>query len=1135
MRNRIFPPERCPAPDDWHALLSGELPSTRIAELEAHLDGCPVCVAQLDALTPPLSDDVWDAARMAGTATPEWAKHCSGWPGVAAPPERADDGTLLFERKGRYSSHGPIQFGGMGEVYRAWEHGLDRWVAIKIPSRGRLSPNLITRFLKEAPRQAQLEHPNIVRVYASDEQDGVPYFSMELVKGQTLAQASRGTALAPRRAAQLLRQIASATEYAHEMGVFHRDLKPANIMLTSDGVPKIVDFGLARTLDEPVGQSWGRGAGTAEYMAPEQWEDEPEDSNARTDVYRRTDVYGLGAVLYELLTGRPPFLPGPSRRETRRRVLFDEPPRPRALQSKVPRDLDEICVRCLRKRPEARYATAKVVSDKLGRFLDGYPIDDGSWLTNARYFVGRHRRPVAVACAGLLVLFAVLGLLASTGWRHQRDLASIAFEQGQKRFREGKITDGLNQMRAAVRLLPVGESTLRGYFSRNLSSLESSLSREVDSRRFPDEVQAAAVSEDADGRYVLVGDAAGRTTLWDRDRNITTVLPTRAGRQRVSAVAINKSGTLCASGDFDGNVTVWDARSREIVWMTEIGDLVKCLAFVGNDQRLLTGVLGRSGPSLRMWEIWVEGKNEIQLETGSGQREPGWQFVASPTGDRFVSVPSNSTHRCRLWDAKTGRMVAEIPDDAEDGSSSRTPVRLQAAFSADGQKLAIAGARLTLYDARTGALQRRVDIGPGDRVQCLSLRKDGGATLVVSDEDTTVIRRMTPSLEVWDDVPMDHSAGLTEHARFTAQGRILTGLSTHTLRLLEPPLLALAHTKLGVRIGKVHVASSGDGSRIATLVRPVHTAPLLTEEERWNAMSSILQVWEGSTLRLINRIEQLPDRCIATSVAYGPTADSLALGCIEVNDHQAPVLIATVPPTGDLTFHRIGSHSSVVSTLAFSPDGRRLVTGSASYGELSGELKCWDPKRRSGPLWQVGYPTGINVVAVSSDGRVIAVGGDDGVLRLLPIDRPSGLSPGVTVEAPVVAMSFARAKPLLAVAQSMGRVSIFEVTGRKLVRRHEFDEPGAVVSDLAFSEDDETLYVMRAGGIERRDVQTMKSLDPAIDFADPPRTFTLASQPEAVVAVTRGGRLIERRDPKSGFYPLALDGPGHRPVSTHQP
>ena len=217
MKNRIFVSRPCPSADDWQALLAGNLPTSRIEEIEAHLDGCLVCVARLDALTPSLPEELWDAALEPATVTPEWAARCHGWTEVESPSEPADDGPLLFERKGKYKSHGPIAFGGMGEVYRAWEIGLDRWVAIKIPSRARRSPNAITRFLEEAPRQVQLEHENIVRVYARDEQDGIPFFAMELVTGETLAKASREPEdYSPKRVAELIRQVATAVHCAQD-------------------------------------------------------------------------------------------------------------------------------------------------------------------------------------------------------------------------------------------------------------------------------------------------------------------------------------------------------------------------------------------------------------------------------------------------------------------------------------------------------------------------------------------------------------------------------------------------------------------------------------------------------------------------------------------------------------------------------------------------------------------------------------------------------------------------------------------------------------------------------------------------------------------------------------------------------
>ena len=855
--------------------------------------------------------------------------------------------------------------------------------------------------------------------------------------------------------------------------------------------------------------------GPPSTWTPEQWEDEPERTGARTDLYRRTDVYGLGAILYEVLTGRPPFLPEENRNETRRKVRFDDPPRPRTLRPGIPRELEAICVRCLRKRPADRYATAKEVSDTLGRFLGGYPVEDCSRLTSVRYFVGRHRRPTAVACAGLLLLAAVLGLFVSTRWMHKREEAMNAFEGGRELFKKGRVTEGLNRMRVAIDLLPYGETIQRGYFSRNVKSLESSLSREVDHRDFPSEIQAAVVSADPEERYVLVGDAAGKTTLWDRARKMTEVLPTRAGRSRISAVALNKAGTLCASGDLDGNVTVWDVQLQRILRIVDLGDLVNYLSFFGNNDRLLTRTPGGKGPALQIWDVFQGGGKELRLKTGDDRPATGGEFVASPTGDRFVSVHSYSTNACQLWDAETGRLVAELPDEAESASLSGKPQQLQATFSADGLRLLIVGARLTLYDARTGAVLRRVDAGPWKRVRCIGLRDDGGVTLVLDTRDATVFRRMTPDLEVWDDVPMDPPASLAEGTTFTARGRVVTGLSTRTLFLLEPPPLGLHHSNLGLLIGQAEVVASGDGSRIATLARPTSMFPR-TAEERRKAATSILQIWESVTLRLISRVEQPPEGCVARSIAYGPTADSLALGCYAAEDGQAPVLIATLAPDGAIKFERLGSHSGHVRALAFTPDGTRLVTGTVSNpADGHAELKCWDPKDTSGPLWKITYPTRIDVIAISPDGKQVVVGGKDGLLRLYPIDRVSGTPPMARIGTIVAAVAFAHDRPLLAVSQATDRVLLFDISDGSFVPMGEFDEPGASSSKLAFSQDDETLYVKGTVGLRRRDVQTKKSLDPVIPFADPPYTFTLTARPEAVLAVMLSGKLIQRMVPNS--------------------
>ena len=674
MKNRIFVSRPCPSADDWQALLAGNLPTSRIEEIEAHLDGCLVCVARLDALTPSLPEELWDAALEPATVTPEWAARCHGWTEVESPSEPADDGPLLFERKGKYKSHGPIAFGGMGEVYRAWEIGLDRWVAIKIPSRARRSPNAITRFLEEAPRQAQLEHENIVRVYARDEQDGIPFFAMELVTGETLAKASREPGLQPKRVAELIRQVATAVHCAHKIGVFHRDLKPTNIMLTADGIPKVVDFGLARTLDGPTAQSMAGGAGTDEYMAPEQWEDDPASPHELADAYGRTDVYGLGAVLYELLTGRPPFLRGAHRNETRRRVRFDEPTPPRALCKTVPRDLEAICLRCLRKRPEERFATAKDVADALDRFVNGYPPSESSLLTRTVYLIRRHRTLTTTGCAGMLLLTLVMSLFVSTRWIYQRSEALHEFEEGRSSVAEGQISAGFDRMRKAIGLLPFGETFLRQYFVRNVAALGASISPEVARLAHTSQVMAAAASPD--GRYVLVGDEAGKTILWDLAENTTVALPTRPGRTTVSSVAFNQTGALCSSGDCDGDVIVWDVQSRHVLWESRLKDQVMFLGFLGDGNRLLTGALDPKGPRMRMWDVLRDGGKEILVESEDLRREVASDIVVSPAGDRFVSISVSG--RCLLWEAETGQVVADLSSAAViDAPSENRDTRLR--------------------------------------------------------------------------------------------------------------------------------------------------------------------------------------------------------------------------------------------------------------------------------------------------------------------------------------------------------------------------------------------------------------------------------------------------------------------------
>ncbi len=301
--------------------------------------------------------------------------------------------------------------GGMGVVYRARQCALDRPVAVKMLLAGPFaSRQELGRFRRETAALACLRHPNVVQVYDAGDVEGRPYFVMELVEGGSLARKLSGTPQPAGSAAALVSALAGVVEVAHASGIIHRDLKPANILLTADGTPKVSDFGLARRLDGEDGLTHtGAALGTPSYMAPEQ-------AQGRTDaVGPAADVYALGAILYELLTGRPPFR-AETDLETVQQVVSREPVPPSRLNPNIPRDLETICLKCLHKEPRRRYATAAALSQDLDSFLRGAPIAARPVGPVARLARRVRRRPLLAGTLTLCVLLAValLGVGART-------------------------------------------------------------------------------------------------------------------------------------------------------------------------------------------------------------------------------------------------------------------------------------------------------------------------------------------------------------------------------------------------------------------------------------------------------------------------------------------------------------------------------------------------------------------------------------------------------------------------------------------------------------------------------------------------------------------------------------------------
>ena len=301
--------------------------------------------------------------------------------------------------------------GGMGVVYKARHLGLKRAVALKMLLTGAYArPEELERFLREAEAVAGLRHVNIVQVYDVGDLNGRPYFTMEFVEGGSLAQKLVGTPQPAHEAAIMIATLAEAIQVAHVSGIIHRDLKPANILLTSDGTPKITDFGLARRLEQAAGLTLsGAALGTPSYMAPEQAQGQ------RDAIGPAADVYALGAILYEMLTGRPPFR-AETAAATVQQLLADDPVAPSRLNSQVPRELETICLKCLHKEPKRRYASAAALAEDLRRFGRGEPIAARPVGRLERTVRWARRRPMAAAFSGVLALASLLALALIGSW-----------------------------------------------------------------------------------------------------------------------------------------------------------------------------------------------------------------------------------------------------------------------------------------------------------------------------------------------------------------------------------------------------------------------------------------------------------------------------------------------------------------------------------------------------------------------------------------------------------------------------------------------------------------------------------------------------------------------------------------------
>lgn len=908
----------------------------------------------------------------------------------------------VLTRFGDYELISEIARGGMGVVYRARQLSLNRQVAVKLILAGQLATfESLERFRLEAQSAARLDHPGIVRIYEIGEFETQYFYSMELIGGESLAGCLGEFQLNPkadgstRRSqktciAELMAKVARALDFAHRHGVLHRDLKPSNILIDEEGNPHLTDFGLAKLLGtEDCGLSLSNAVlGTPGYVAPEQ-------ASGSKNVTIAADVYGLGATLYELLAGQPPFT-GSSAMATMLQAIQQDAKSIRRINPAVDRDLDTIALRCLEREPQRRYASAGEVADELERYLRNEPIRARSisfWENTRRWCLRNPGSATLIACLLMTFFSGIVSVL----WQWNRaEQANTELAAGVERLRWGSIDDMLEAGQAQRGLAGVAAMLRRDPTNWKAAMFGMSI---MEQRNFPipfapeirhaGELSLARISPD--GKTIAIASFDGIVQLRDSKNSEPKSLELKHG-SAVTQAEFHPDSQSLAIGTADGKVRIWRVSDG-----TNLGSPIECSKSIGAIRYSKDGQL-----------LLIRTKNDVHIYDAQSHELkcgpfslPGALVASEFAGEDqggvklFLANQNGAESGIQVWDIASNKLSSEI----------KTGPIIHGCISSDVTVAAcINHHKITLWQITTGTKKKEVELPVDRRIMFVKFNQDGTKMLLSGYNDwaqvwaTDSCQPVTPQLpnyylmngaiflgngdrvltwgddslaQIWNGQtgeriiePLVHS----NRVRFAEVGHVdQTEVFLTTLSHGKSP--SISKVPGSVQLWRVHYTTKPEDRSMGTDSQGCDGISI-SPDGKWLAVAKTTQeVWVLETATGKTVCGPLKIKGGAWGLTFNQKQNKL------ISSTSTGQIFIWSIPSGEL-LHEPADIRATIQPMELSVDDKRFGTGS-----VDGFLRVWDLETGK-VVSQMKHGSEINSIAFSPDGRLVASAGEDHLVQV---------------------------------------------------------------------------------------------------------------------------------------------------------